>query len=82
MKCPRCQSESVVKRGKNHSGSQRYLCKACNRHFTPQPNPIGYPPRIPRQAVEMYLDGHSFRRIGHNLRVKCAIGGQLGQVHR
>ncbi|MDW8053714.1 MAG: helix-turn-helix domain-containing protein [Anaerolineae bacterium] len=50
MKCPRCQSESVAERGKNHSGSQRYLCTR-------------------RQAVEMYLDGHSFRRIGRNLRV-------------
>ncbi len=50
MKCPRGQSESVVKRGKNHSSSQRYLCTR-------------------RQAVEMYLDGHSFRRIGRNLRV-------------
>ncbi|MCS7062534.1 MAG: hypothetical protein NZM04_00550 [Methylacidiphilales bacterium] len=59
----------MVKQGKNPSSSQRYLCKACNRYFTPQTNPIGYPPRIPRQAVEMYLDGHSSRRIGRNLRV-------------
>ncbi|MCS7054971.1 MAG: hypothetical protein NZM18_02185 [Thermoflexales bacterium] len=86
MKCPRCQGESVVKRGKHHSSSQRYLYKAGNRHFTPQPNPTGYPLDIRRQAVEMDLDGHSFRRIGRNLRVnsqsvaswvKCAGGRAL-----
>lgn len=69
MKCLRCQSEAVVKRGKNASGSQRYLCKACGRHFTPQPKLMGYPPDIRRQAVAMYVDGQNFRRIGRNLNV-------------
>ncbi|MCD4729901.1 MAG: hypothetical protein K8R74_04840, partial [Bacteroidales bacterium] len=30
--CPYCQSKQTVKNGK-HKGSQRYLCKVCNRNF-------------------------------------------------
>ena len=30
--CPYCQNKQTVKNGK-HKGSQRYLCKVCNRNF-------------------------------------------------
>lgn len=62
MKCGHCGSEDVVKRGVNPSGSQRYLCKTCQRHFTPEPNPIGYPIEVRREAVAMSVNDHNYRR--------------------
>lgn len=32
--CPRCECAHVVKRGKDASGSQRWLCRGCGRSFT------------------------------------------------
>lgn len=32
MQCPRCQSEDVVKAGKQ-KGKQKYWCNGCQRHF-------------------------------------------------
>ena len=31
--CPYCQSESIVKSGKNCNGKQRYQCKYCHKRF-------------------------------------------------
>ena len=33
VRCPHCQSEQIVKRGKTRRGTQRYLCQntACTR---------------------------------------------------
>ena len=36
IKCSRCKSEKVVKKGHNHNGKQRYLCRACERQFVPE----------------------------------------------
>jgi transposase-like protein len=69
MGCQRCGSKDVVKRGMNSSGSQRYLCKSCRRHFTPEPNSIGYGVEVRGEAVAMYVDGHNYRRAGRDLRV-------------
>jgi transposase-like protein len=29
--CPKCNSTTVVKNGKNSAGSQQFLCKACHK---------------------------------------------------
>jgi len=31
--CPYCQSESIVKSGKNCNGKQRYQCNYCHKRF-------------------------------------------------
>lgn len=68
--CPHCQrTEQQVKVGTNPSGSQRYLCKACCRKYTPQPNDIGYPAKMRRKALELYVDGLNFRRIARLLEI-------------
>ena len=36
-RCPRCESEQVVKNGHIHNGKQRHLCKACGRQFVLNP---------------------------------------------
>src|SRR5919199_548125 len=68
--CPHCQrSAGQVKSGRNRSGSQRYLCKVCQRIYTPQPAPHGYDDAVRRRALKLYLDGNNFRRIARDLKV-------------
>ena len=68
--CPHCQrTEQQVKIGRNSSGSQRYLCKVCQRKYTPQPNDAGYADPVRRKALELYVDGLSFRRIARTLDI-------------
>jgi len=70
MECPYCHSEdNQIKFGKNRSGSQKYRCNDCRRHYTPEPVEQGYPERIRLQAVRMYVDGMNLRRIARHLGV-------------
>ncbi|HEC23636.1 MAG TPA: IS1 family transposase [Chloroflexi bacterium] len=70
VKCPHCQStERQVKVGYTSAGSQRYLCRKCERKYTPEPKRRGYDEATRRKAVEMYVDGMNFRRIGRMLGV-------------
>lgn len=69
MKCKHCGSEDSVKDGKNPSGSEKYFCKTCQRNFTPQPNRNGYSADTQQAAVQMYVDGVNYRRIGRILGV-------------
>ena len=59
--CPSCQSSIIVKRGHNHSGSQRLLCRACGHTFTAQPNRRGYPDAMHQRAVQLYLESTNLR---------------------
>src|SRR5689334_9614387 len=69
MECSHCGSDKTVKAGLNPSGSQRYVCKACGRHFTPEPKPMGYSAEVRAEAVQMVLDGANYRRAGRHLQV-------------
>jgi insertion element IS1 protein InsB len=68
--CPHCSSsEQQTKSGHTRTGSQRYKCKECQRIYTPDPKPLGYPEETRREAVRLYLEGTNFRRIGRVLGV-------------
>ena len=68
--CPHCSSsEPQTRSGRTRTGSQRYKCKECQRVYTPEPKPLGYPEAIKREAVRLYLEGTNFRRIGRVLSV-------------
>jgi transposase len=68
--CPYCQDSSrQVKAGRNASGSQRYKCQVCQRKYTPEPNAMGYAEDVRRQALQLYVDGMNFRRIGRTLGI-------------
>ena len=68
--CPHCQrSENQVKAGMTRAGSQRFLCKVCQRKYTPKPKPLGYDDAMRQQAVKMYLDGNNQRRIARQLGI-------------
>ena len=41
----------------------------CNRKYTPEPKPQGYPETRRKQAVEMYVDGMNLRKIARHLKV-------------
>jgi len=58
-----------VRAGRNPSGSQRCVCKACGRRYTCDPRPNGYPQELRRHAVRMCLEGQSFRAVARQLRV-------------
>lgn len=68
--CPHChRSENQVKAGLTRAGSQRYLCKVCQRKYTPEAKPLGYDDTTRRQAIKMYLDGLNQRRIARQLGI-------------
>jgi transposase-like protein len=67
--CPHCNAASLVKTGRNPSGSQRYVCKICQRVATLEPERNGYAPEVRAQALRLYLEGNGFRRIGRLLGV-------------
>lgn len=70
IKCPHChQTDNQVKAGKTRTGSQRWKCKVCNRRYTPNPKPQGYPDEVRHQAVKLYVDGMNYRRIARHLGV-------------
>lgn len=41
----------------------------CNRKYTPDRKPQGYPASLRKQATEMYVDGNNLRRIARRLKV-------------
>ena len=68
--CPNClQNQYINKSGFNRSRTQRFRCQNCARYFTPQPKPLGYDPQTRRQAVQLYLEGTSYRAVGRLLSV-------------
>jgi transposase-like protein len=70
IQCPHCSSsEQQTKSGHTQTASQRFKCKGCQRIYTPEPKPLGYPEETRREAVRLYLEGTNFRRIGRVLGV-------------
>lgn len=70
IKCPYCQSERrQVKAGFNSCGTQLYRCQVCKRRYSPHPKDPGYPQEVRQMAIELYMDGHSFRSVGRLLEV-------------
>jgi transposase-like protein len=70
LECPCCQATSrQSKAGHNRAGSQRYQCRECDRHYTPEPKLNGYPEHVKQQAIRLSLEGTNFCRIGRLLSV-------------
>lgn len=68
LACPKCKGDHIVKSGVINE-KQRYLCKGCNYYFTV--NKIGK--KIDNyyvtKALQLYLEGLSFREIERILGV-------------
>ena len=68
--CPSCHARvGQLKAGRNHSGSQRYLCGACGKSYTPEPYRNGYPDELRKKVISMCLEGQTFRAIARKVGV-------------
>lgn len=63
----------MVKNGFNPSGSQKYVCRKCKRVTTPFPTPVGASAETKQRAINIVLDGGSFRSAARQVGVTHAI---------
>ena len=71
VRCPHCQSEQIVKRGKTRRGTQRYLCQntACTRgSFLLDYRNRGYVAEIKQAIIDMSLNASGIRDTARVLR--------------
>ena len=64
VRCPSCDGDAVVKRGKTDRGKQRYLCQneACSyRTFLLDYTNRGYMPAVKRQSIDLTMNGSGIR---------------------
>ncbi len=66
--CPRCFSEEIIKSG-FVKGKQRYRCKKCAYFFTVQKMGRQVDPYYVVKALQLYLEGLSYREIERLLGV-------------
>jgi transposase-like protein len=70
MNCPNCGERSLQhKIGFTKAKSQRYKCQHCEKRYTPEPKSRGYSESLRNKAIQLYVDGLNFRRIGRILSV-------------
>jgi transposase-like protein len=70
LKCPYCDgTDHITQAGWNKTGSKRARCEECQRYFTAHKKPMGYSAELRAQAVQMHLEGMSFRGVGRALGV-------------
>src|SRR6266705_4506119 len=72
VRCPHCQSDQVVKRGKTRRGTQRYLCQ--NTACTPQSFLLEYRyqgrlPEVKQQIIDMSRNASGVRDTARVLRI-------------
>jgi transposase-like protein len=67
--CPHCHHASLVKAGRNASGSQRFQCKLCKRYTTLAPRLNGHPLDEHEQALRLLAEGNGLRSIGRLLHI-------------
>ena len=60
--CPRCDSEDIVKNGRDYKGSQKYHCNACQSYGTLKPGKKYDEPQK-KQILRTYLERASMRGI-------------------
>ena len=72
VRCPHCHSEQIVKRGKTHRGTQRYLCQntACARgSFLLDYRNRGCLPEVKHTIIDMSLNASGVRDTARVLRI-------------
>ena len=56
MKCPRCESQKIVKNGRRQN-KQNYLCRNCNRQFIDTYDQRGYSQDVKEHCLTLYCNG-------------------------
>ena len=68
--CPSCRSSHRQTRaGRTPSGTQRYQCQDCKRHYCVENKRYRYPLAMRQQAVCLYDSGASLREIARTFAV-------------
>lgn len=68
--CPKCtQTKRQIRDGYTPAGSQRFRCKLCGCRYTPRPKESGYDEEVRQQALQLYLEGVSLRKVSRILNV-------------
>lgn len=68
VNCPYCASERVVKNGKR-SGTQRFMCRACEKSFTDTGKVHGHKRSADQigAAIRLFYSGTSYKQIAENM---------------
>ena len=72
VRCPSCDSDAVVKRGKTDNGQQRYLCQneVCSyRTFLLEYTNRGYLLAVKRQIIDLAMNGSGIRDTARVLSI-------------
>jgi transposase-like protein len=56
MKCPKCNSDNIIKNGTIHTGTQKYQCNDCNRQFVENPTNRIIPPETWELVDKLLLE--------------------------
>jgi transposase-like protein len=85
VRCPYCDSDKIVRRGKTNNGKQRSLCQneICSRHtFILDYTNRGYLPSVKRQIIDLALNGSGIRDTARVLGISTAtIRTELKKRH-
>src|SRR5688500_10960139 len=72
VRCPHCQSDQIVKRGKSARGTQRYLCQnpACaSGSFLLDYRKRGWLPEVKQLIIDMSLNASRVRDTARSLHI-------------
>jgi transposase-like protein len=72
IRCPHCHNEQVVKRGKTHCSTQRYLCQntACTKgSFLLNYHNRGCVPEVKHTIIDMSLNASGVRDTARVLHI-------------
>jgi transposase-like protein len=74
VKCPNCESQNVIKRGKRKTKkgfAQRFGCKDCSYRFVvdKQLSRLKATPEVVSISMDLYFKGNSLAKIQHHLKM-------------
>ena len=72
VRCPHCQSEQIIKRGKTGCGTQRYLCQnttCATGSFLLDYRYLGWLSEVKHQIIDMSLNASGVRDTARVLRI-------------
>lgn len=63
LQCRHCQSQNVIRHGKDRSECQRYLCHDCRRTFREQPGSRAHSEEFKARVLAAYQERASMRGV-------------------
>jgi transposase-like protein len=67
--CPHCSGNHLRKNGKSVTGTQRYWCQSCNKHFQLDYRYQAWKAGIKEQIIELTLNSCGVRDISRTLHI-------------